>query len=446
MIITKLTLPRRTFLRGMGATLALPMLDAMVPAMAGRTAAAAAAPLRMGFFYCPNGIQIDFMNPKTVGTDWAMTPILSPLTAYREHLTILSGLSNSQADPLDQGTGPHSRDAAAWLCGMRPRRTEGADIQSAKTIDQYAADVLGKDTPLKSLGLSLEPNSTTGNCEGGYSCAYINTVSWTSPTAPLPLEANPRAVFELLFGDSADTKARIAEARLDRSILDAMTDDVERLQRAVGAGDRRTMSDYLDAVRDVEVRLQKIAQQEVTSETAGVAMPFGVPDSFTEYSHLMFDLLFLAYRADISRVGAFQVGRELSLRTYPELGIPNGHHEVSHHANNPERIAQHAKINTHHVGLFSHLVKRMAETPDGDGSLLDHSILLYGAGMGESDIHSPHNLPVLLVGSGGGRLTPGRHLKYKIDTPFMNFGLSLLDKVGVHLDSLGDSTGRLSDL
>ena len=445
MIITKMSLPRRTVLRGIGATLALPMLDAMVPALGARRAAAA-APLRLGFFCVPNGIQLDYFKPKAIGADWAMTPILSPLSAYRKQLTVVSGLSNSLADPLDQGSGPHSRDAGAWLCGARPRRTEGGDLLAGKTVDQYAADVLGRDTPLRTLGLSLEPNRTTGNCESGYSCAYINTISWTSPTAPFPLESNPRAVFERLFGDSADGAARIAEARRDRSILDAMTGDLARLQRALGAGDRPAVQEYVEAVRDVELRLQKIARQESTSETAGVAMPFGVPDSFSEYSELMFDLLFLGYRADISRVAAFQIGRELTLRSYPELGVPDGHHTVSHHQGNPERIAQNVKIQTYHIGLFSHLVKRMAETADGDGTLLDHSVLLYGASMGESDIHSPHNLPVLLVGSGDGRIRPGRHLNYPIDTPLMNLGLSLLDKAGVHLESLGDSTGRLADL
>ncbi len=441
MMITKMALPRRTVLRGFGATLSLPFLEAMMPALTAM--AKTPAPMRLGVAYVPNGVQLINFVPKTEGAAFEITPILTPLSSFRDQLTVISGLSNVTAEMLDEGGGAHARPAGTWLSGVRVKRTTGeAEVHAGKTVDQYAADVLSKDTPLRSLELALEPNFVVGNCETGYSCTYINTTSWRTPTTPLPMETNPRVVFERLFGDAPTTEARIAQMKRDRSLLDSVGEEASRLQRMLGPGDRRRLVDYLDAVRDVERRLQMTEQRAATSVDAPPA-PLGIPESFSEHAELMFDLQFLAYQADITRVVSFQIARELSTRAYPEIGVVEAHHDVSHHGNEPEKMEKNTKINTYHIHLFAHLVEKMRSTPDGDGSLLDHSILLAGAGMGDGNEHSPHNLPIVLVG-GGGRLKGGRHLKYPLDTPMMNLGLSLLDKVGVEVDSLGDSTGRLN--
>lgn len=443
MFVTRQSIPRRMVLRGMGATLALPFLDAMVPALSAR--AAAAKPVtRLGFFYVPCGIQIAYLNPP--GDVAASTPILQPLEKFLDQTTVVSGLMNLQADHLDVSTGAHSRAQVTWLSGMRAKRTEGADVQCGTTLDQYAARVLGKDTPLESLQVALEPNYLVGNCEGGYSCVYFNTFSWKTPTSPVPMETNPRVVFERLFGNEATPDARMARMRKDRSILDAVADDMTRLTKGLIPADRRMVDEYVGSVRDVERRLQKLERHAKTSVDPTGERPDGIPDSFEEHARLMFELQFLAYQADITRVIAFQISREASARAYPNIGIEDSHHEISHHGGNPEKIAKHTKINTYHMSLFAEFVGRMAAAPDGDGSLLDHSMLLYGSGLGDGHLHSPHNLPVVLVGGGSGSLRGGRHLKAKIDTPMMNLGLSLLDKVGVELDSVGDSTGRLADL
>ena len=445
MIVTKIALPRRTFLRGMGATVMLPLLDAMVPALSA-TAKTAANPVpRLGFFYVPNGMEMPAWTPKGEGTRLELLPILRPLAPARDHMVVVSGLSNLQAEQVGVGAGPHTRSHTAWLSGVRAKRTEGADIQAGKTMDQYAADVLGLDTQLRSLELALEPNDLVGNCDNGYSCAYVNSTSWRTRTTPLPMENNPRAVFERLFGDGGSASARLAQMRADRSILDVVSEDIARLHQTLGPQDRRTMSEYVDTIRDVERGIQRAAEQSRTTPLPSMSVPLGVPDLFDDYAKLMFDLQFLAYRADITRVVTFQVGREQSSRTYPEIGVRYGHHAVSH-LKSAERPVLQEKLNTYHVTLFADLVEKMRTTPDGDGSLLDHSMLLYGAGMSVGDIHSPHDLPLVLVGGGCGQLKGGRHLRYPVDTAMMNLGLSLLDKVGVELEGLGDSTGRLADL
>ena len=444
MVISKHALPRRTVLRGMGATIALPLLEAMVPAFT--PAAAAAQPIkRLGVVYLPNGVILKDLVPPTAGRAFEITPILESLEPFRDQLTIVSGLSNFQGEAFDAGSGPHSRTSGCWLNGRRVKRTEGADLRAGRTMDQFAADELGKDTPLRSLELSLEPSFTVGGCEGGYSCTYVNTFCWAAPDRPLPMETNPAVVFERLFGDGETGPARLARQRRERSILDSVSGDLDRLQRVVGSGDQRTVEDYLDAVRDVERRLQQTGSRGDV-DTAGLAKPFGIPAVFEDHSRLMFDLMFLAYRTDMTRVVSFQIGRELSLRSYPEIGVSEAHHDVSHHGNKPEKVAAKARIDQYHMHLFSHLVQRMASTADGDGSLLDHSILMVGGGMGDGNQHSPRNLPNVLVGAGCGTLTPGRHVRAKFDTPFMNLCLSLLDKLDVHLESLGDSTGRLTEI
>ena len=448
MIINRIALPRRTFLRGVGATLALPLLDAMVPALSALSKTAAAAPVRLGFVFVPNGLILREFLPQSAGRGFDIPRILAPIAPYQDQLTIVSGLANAAGDALDASSGPHSRGSGCWLNGMRAKRTEGADIQAGKTIDQFAADALGRETPLASLQLALEPNFMTGNCEGGYSCAYINTLSWRTGTLPLPMETNPRVVFERLFGEPGDRASRQTQLQIDRSILDGVSEDLARLQASLAPGDRRTVTEYLDAVRDVEHRIQQTERRAADAPEIEADAPLGIPPVFEDHARLMFDLLFLAYQADITRVSTFQIARELSHRAYTELGVPEAHHDISHHGNRAEAVEKNTRINEFHMGLFAHLVERMHNTPDGDGTLLDNVIMLYGASFGDGNLHVPHNLPVALIGGGGGKLEAGRHLKAKFDTPFMNLGLSLLDKVGAGdgVEGIGDSTGRLADI
>ena len=441
MVVTRIALPRRTFLRGVGVTLALPFLDAMVPAFA-KGAHAAAKPIqRLGFFYVGNGIQLEQYLPPGEATRFeATTPILSPLAPFQEYITLVSGLAHAVADPIRGGNGVHTRAASAWLNGVR---IDGSgNIKAATSLDQYAARELGKDTPLLSLELAMEPPAA-GVCESGYSCLYLSTFSWRTPTMPLPMESNPRIVFERLFGADGSPSERLARMRRDRSILDAVREDMVRFHRRLGVRDRSTLEEYLDAARDVERRIQKSEERAEAAPTA--EKPFGTPDSYEEHTRVMLDLVALAYQADITRVVTLQLARDLSGRAYPQVGVSEGHHDVSHHGSNPDKMAKSARINTYHMTLFAGLVEKLQSTPDGDGSLLDHAMLMYGSNFGDGDHHVPHNLPLLVAGSGCGQLKGGRHLKAPMDTPMMNLGLSLLDKVGVELPSIGDSTGRLAD-
>lgn len=445
--ITKKALPRRTVLRGMGTMVALPFLGAMVPALTA-TAQTAAAPIpRLGFFYAPNGMFLPNFHPVgDGGRDYEITPILKPLEAYRDQMVVVSGLSNNGIVSPNEGGGVHTRAHGGWLSGVLPKRTEGADIEAGKTVDQFAADVLGRDTSLRSLELTTESNFTVGNCENGYSCTYQNSTSWRSATTPLPHERDPRVVFQRLFGDGGSVEARLVQMQTDRSILDSVSDSLGQLERKLGGNDKLVVEEYLDAVREIERRIQRTEQNNAARPLPSVEQPAGVPETYDEHVEVLFEMLALAYQTDITRVSCFQMARELSGRAYPNIGVPEGHHTVSHHQLNPHNIEQYTKINTHHVGLFSKLIERLSNTQDGDGTLLDHSILMYGTGMGDGDHHTPYNLPVILMGGGCGQLEGGRHLKYALHTPFMNLGLSLLDKVGVNMPSLSDSTGRLADL
>ena len=445
--ITKKALPRRTVLRGMGSLVALPLLGAMVPALTatGRTAASPIS--RLGFFYAPNGMFLPNFHPTgNGGRDYKITRILSPLKDYREQMIVVSGLSNNGLVSPNEGGGVHTRAHGGWLSGVLPKRTEGADIEAGKTVDQFAADVLGKDTSLRSLELTTESNFTVGNCENGYSCTYQNSTSWRSPTTPLYHERDPRVVFQRLFGNGGSVEARLAQMQTDRSILDSVTDSINQLERKLGPSDRIVMEEYLNAVREIERRIQRTVQNNASGPLPTAQQPAGVPDTYEEHVDTLFEMLVLAYQADITRVSCFQMARELSGRTYPNIGVPEGHHTVSHHQLNPHNIEQYTKINIHQVSLFSKLIDRMHNTPDGDGSLLDHSIMMYGTGMGDGDHHTPYNLPVILVGGGSGKMKGGRHIKYAMHTPFMNLGLTLLDKVGVQVDSISDSTGLLTNL
>jgi len=447
MIVTKKALPRRTVLRGIGATIALPFLDAMAPALTATVRTAANPIPRLGFVYAPNGMFLPNFHPAGGGgRGFEMSPILKPLEPYRDQLVVVSGLSNRGLVSTNEGGGVHTRAHGGWLSGVLPKRTEGADIEAGKTIDQYAADTLGADTSLRSLELTTESNFTVGNCENGYSCTYQNSTSWRTATTPLPHERDPRVVFQRLFGDGGSMEARLAQMQTDRSILDSVTESIDRLERRLGLRDRSSVEEYLDAVREIERRIQRAEQGNAATPLPAVEQPGGVPEEYDEHVLLLFDMLVLAYQADVTRVSCTQMARELSGRTYPNIGVPEAHHSVSHHQLDPHNIEQYTKINTHQMSLFAQMVEKMHNTPDGDGTLLEHTILLYGTGMGDGDHHTPYNLPVTLVGGGNGQLAGGRHLQYELDTPFMNLGVSLLDKVGARVDRVSDSTGRLADL
>ena len=444
MIISKKMLPRRTVLRGLGTALALPMLDAMVPALSGISGRAAEPVRRLGWVYCPNGMAMDAWMP-AAKESLDLSTTLSPLAPYRDQTVVVSGVAQGQAEALGDGNGEHTRATATWLNGVHPRETEGADVRAGKTADQIAADQLGRTTPLGSLELAIDQDFLVGSCDNGYSCIYMNTIAWRDETTPLPMQNNPRVVFERLFGDGGSTADRQSEFKKDRSILDAISSDLARLQREIGAGDQARVNQYLDAVRAIERRIQLSEQKD--TELPELERPVGIPESYREHVELMFDLTALAYQVDMTRVFTFMLGRELNGRAYPEIGIPDSHHGLSHHRYDPEKLAQLAKINTYHVSLFTHFLDELANTPDGDGSLLDHSLLMYGASLSDSNKHSHFDLPLLLVGGGAGQLKGGRHLQYPRDTPMTNLLVSQLDKAGVRLDDgLGDSTGRLVEL
>jgi len=448
MFITKAALPRRLFLRGAGATLALPLLDAMVPAMTALAQTPAAPLRRLGFVYGPNGVArnfsgINYWTPKGEGSSFELSPILTPLAPFRDRLVVVSGLAQHQADAHDDGAnGDHTRGTSSWLTGVHPKRTEGADVRNGTSVDQIAAAAIGRDTALPSLELAIDLNFLGGQCENSYSCAYLNTLAWRTPTTPLPTENNPRIVFERLFGDGGTSEQRLSQAKQNRSILDSVMSDLGRLQQTLGPADRVAVGDYVDAVREVERRIQGV-EKAGASELPTLDRPAGIPDRFDEHVKLMYELQWLAFRADLTRVVTFMLGRELNFRTYPEIGINEGHHGLSHHQDNPAQIAKLAKLNTYQAELFAWFLEKLRATPEGDGTLLDRSLFLYGAGLSNPNLHAHYDLPLLVVGGGAGRLKGGRHLAFKQETPMTNLLLSLLDKVGVRTEQLGDSTGRV---
>ena len=441
-IVMKKRISRRAVLRGLGATIALPLLDGMVPAFG---AIGTTAVRRLGVIYVPNGMNMWSWTPRAEGAAFALTPILQPLAPFRDRLLVLSGLALEEANALPgEGSGDHPRAQTAFLTGVHARKSEGADLHAGISMDQIAAKEFGQHTQLASLELALEANELGGGCENGYSCAYTGTIAWGGPTTPLPMEMNPRAVFERLFGatDSTDRRGRLARIRKDRSILDDVTSELEDLRRQLGVPDLRKLTEYLESVRDIERRLQK-AEEQSDREVPIVDKPAGVPDSFEEHAKLQFDLMALAYQADLTRVATFLMGREQSARTYPQIGVPDSHHPVSHHENDPDTLEKLAKINTLHTKMLAHFLEKLRSTPDGDGSLLDHVTILYGAGMSNSDSHYHRDLPILLVGGGAGQTKGGRHLGFAQETPLVNLHLTLLDKMGVSVERFGDSTGKV---
>ena len=442
MMITRKALSRRTVLRGLGATVALPLLDGMVPALSALSRTAAQPAVRFGAVYVPNGMVMQNWTPAAAGAGFELPPTLRPLAAFQDRLLVLSGLNSTPPPGINGGS--HSRAATKFLTAEHP----GAWNPNAVSMDQIAARELGRHTPVASLELGLEGANFAGSCDsGGFSCAFSYTIAWASGTTPLPMEHNPRAVFERLFGDndSTDPATRRARRRAQQSILDSVQEDVARLRRELGAGDRRKVGAYLDAVRDVERRIA-IAERQGDDDLPLLERPLGVPATFAEHAGLMYDLQLLAWQTDRTRVTTFMSGHELSGRTYREIDVPDAHHPLSHHRNVPEALAKLTKINTYHTTLFASFLERLAATPDGDGSLLDHAMILYGAGMSDSNAHSPYNLPVLLAGGGAGQLHGGRHLVYPSGTPLANLHVSLLDKLGVDVDRIGDSTGALPRL
>lgn len=450
MIITKKHLPRRTFLRGLGATVALPLLDSMVPALTAQEATAAKPVHRLGIVYVPNGIYMPNWTPTGDGRGFALPTSMQPLDPFRDQMLVLTGLSNKMGDAWPgEGAGDHARAAGAYLTGVHPKKTEGADLRAGLSMDQIAARVLGAQTQLSSLELSLESRENVGSCDPGYACAYANTLCWSSATTPLPMENNPRVVFERLFGgnESTDPEAWRARREEDRSILDAVGDKIARLQRDLGQPDRRKLDEYLEAIRNAERRIQ-MAEAQSERELPVIDQPAGVPPTFEEHAKIMFDLQLLAYQADLTRVITFMVGHETSQRAYPEIGVPDAHHPLSHHGGNAEKIAKLIKVNQYHAQMFAYYLSRMRDTPDGDGSLLDHSTILYGSGMSDGNGHNHHNLPTLLVGGATGNVIGGRHIRYprETETPVANLFLNVLDKLGVPLDTFGDSTGHLNVL
>ncbi len=434
-------MPRRTFLRGAGTMLTLPLLDAMVPALTAQTKSAANPPTRLGFVYIPHGAVMDQWTPASVGAGFEFSPILAPLAPYRERLLILSNLSHHQADSLGDGGADHARSGPTFLSGVHPKRTEGEDIRAGVTIDQIAAQYMGQSTRYPSLELTTEDmTGVVGACDTGYSCSYMNTISWRTPTTPLPMEINPRVVFERLFGAGGTPEQRRARVREDRSILDEITREIPGLENELGPRDRIRLSDYLDNIREIERRLQIADEGKTTSLTVPPA-PIGVPDSYDEHAKLMFDLLALAYQADQTRVFTFMLARELSQRSYPQVGVAEPHHAISHHQDDPAKLAKLVKIQTYHVTLFAHFLDKLRSIPDGDGSLLEHSLILYGSAMSNSNLHNHRPLPLLVAGGAG-----GRHVKYADDTPMSNLLVSLLNRAGVPQEEVGDSTGPLAEV
>ncbi len=443
MFITKKSLPRRTFLRGVGASLALPLLDSMIPARTLLAQTAAKPVSRLGFVYVPHGAIMDKWTPATVGSDFEFTPILKPLEPFRDRLNVVSGLGHKAADT----TAVHSLSPTTWLSGVRPKATQGVDAFAGVTADQIAAQAIGQDTPLPSMELATEDHSgLIGSCDRDYGCIYMNTLSWRTPETPLPMEINPRKVFERMFGQGGSAAERVARIQEDRSILDAITREVSSLQLQLGPSDRQTMTQYLENVREIERRIQRAEKSQGDEDLLLPARPAGVPFDFEEHVALMYELMALSYQANITRVITFMVSREVSNRTYTQVGVTDGHHAISHHQNRAEKMEKNVRIQTFNITQFKGFLDKLQAMPDGDGTMLDHTLLLYGSNMSNSNAHDHYPLPNIVVGGSAGKMKGGRHLKYADHTPMTNLLVTMLDKVGVTQEKLGDSSGTLENL
>ena len=446
MFITKKYLPRRTVLRGLGAAVALPLLDGMVPALTAQRRTAAAPVRRFGVFYVPNGMSMPYWFPKEEGPLAALPPTLQSLSAFKDRVLLCGGLDDESAN-LVKGGGDHARSAGTFLTCVPFKITSGADVFAAVSMDQIAARELSKETQLASLELGIESNAMVGNCDGGASCAYTNTIAWRTPTTPLPIENDPRAVFERLFGTtgSTDPEARMERLRRDRSILDAVGGELKGLELILGPGDQIKLDEYLDALRDIERRIQ-MAEQQSTRELPVVDQPVGVPSDYAEHAKLMMDLLALAYQTDLTRISSFMLAREVSGRAYPEIGVSDSHHPLSHHQDEPAKLERLHKINEYHFQQFTYLVEKLAALPEADGTMLDSTLFLYGTGISDSNTHFHDDLPIALVGGKATGIQGGRYVRYADDTPLANLYMTILDKLGVPVDSFGDSNGHLERL
>lgn len=442
-------LPRRTFLRGMGTLIALPVLDAMLPTIVRGRSLELKSPVRLAFAYVPNGVVMKDWTPKASGKDFEFTRILKPLEQFRNDISILSNLDSHTGNALGDGPGDHARAGASFLTGTHCRKTAGADIRGGVSVDQLAAAKLSGVTRFPSLELGCEDSRTVGDCDSGYSCAYTNSIAWRTPQNPMPPEVNPRAAFERLFGTaedlSLDPQTRARRMKYRRSVLDFVKEDTQNLAKTLGPGDRRKLDEYLFSVRDVEQRIES-AEKDNRQLPEGVEKPTGIPFEFPHYVKLMCDLQVLAFQSDLTRVVTLVIGREGSNRVYPEIGISDPHHPLTHHRNNPEWIEKVTRINTLHVEMFAHLLERLKATREGDGTLLDHSMIVYGSGLADGNSHTHEALPVLLAGHGTNMLKPGQHLIARAGTPITNLYLSLLDRIGARQDSMGDSTGRFDEI
>jgi hypothetical protein len=447
--ITKKHIPRRAFLRGVGTAISLPLLDSMVAAQTPLAKTAASPEMRLGFCFIPHGAVMANWTPEGEGADFKLSRTLAPMEPFKNQVVVVTNLAHKMAAPGGPGDngGDHTRAPAVFLNGVHPKRTDGADIRAGVTIDQMAAQKIGQQTPLPSLELATEDFSgLVGSCDVGFSCAYMNTISWRTPTTPLPMEINPRVVFTRLFGDGANTEERLLRIQEQSSILDAVMSQVRHLEGNLGPSDRNRVSEYLDTVREIERRIQLAEKQNANSTLAVPTSPSGIPDDHQVHTKLMFDLMAIAYQANITRISTFMMAREVSYRTFPMLGISEGFHPASHHQNNPARLENLTKINTYHVSLVAYFLDKLKNTPDGDGNLLDHSLILFGSGMSNSNVHNHAPLPVLVAGGAAGKLKGGRHLKYPEGTPMANLLLTVLDKAGVPQERVGDSTGLLTEL
>ncbi len=446
MIITKMHLPRRTVLRGLGATLALPLLDSMVPALTAQSRTAAAPVTRFGVFYVPNGMSMPYWYPQTEGPLDELPPTLRSLEAFKDRVLICGGLDDESAN-LVKGGGDHARSAGTFLTCVPYKITNGADVSNAVSMDQIAARELSKETQLASLELGIESNAMLGNCDGGASCAYTNTIAWRTETTPLPIENDPRAIFERMFGTtgSTDPAARLERMRRDRSILDLVGAELNGLERVVGPGDQVKLEEYLEAVRDIERRIA-MAEEQNTRELPVVDQPVGVPNDYAEHAKLQMDLLALAYQTDLTRISTFMLAREVSGRAYPEIGVSDSHHPLSHHQDEPAKLERLHKINEYQVQQFAYLVEKLDAIPEGDGSMLDSTLFLYGTGISDSNTHFHDDLPIALVGGKNAGIKGGRYIRYPADTPLANLHVTILEKLGVPVEALGDSTGQLDRL
>lgn len=433
---------RRTLLRGLGAAIALPWLEGMAPSAFGATPL---PPKRLGVFYTPNGMRMDKFTPTTTGADYELTTILKPLAAFKDKFTVVSGLAHYNASALGDGPGSHGRSCGAYLTGAHPKRTEGSDLLCGISMDQVVANHIGQQTQLTSLELGLEPPSLLGSCDVGYSCTYTNTLSWRSPTVALPVTVNPRDVFERLFGDGTtlDEKSRLQRLARKASILDFVAADAARMSKALGANDRRKIDEYLTSVRDVERRIERASAQTIDFDSGALVLPAGIPNDFAEHTRIMIDLQVLAMQTDMTRVTTFMLGRELSNRTYPEVNVPDSHHSLSHHGGDEEKIAKLVRINRFHMEQFAYYLERMSTTADGEGSLLDSTLVLGGASLGEPNEHDNMDLPAIVAGGG---LRGGRHIAVPKHTPMCNLMLTLMQQLGVPADSFGDSTSPINEL